>query len=54
LFHGVEAVRKIALPDAGARVVTSMPLWIHIAYLVVMIAVGIVVGSRTLDRRLRP
>ncbi|HZD22811.1 MAG TPA: ABC transporter permease, partial [Acidimicrobiia bacterium] len=54
LFHGVEAVRKIALPDAGAGVVTSMPLWIHIAYLVVMIAVGIVVGSRTLDRRLRP
>lgn len=54
LFHGVEAVRKIALPDAGAGVVTSMPLWIHLSYLVAMIAIGVIVGTRTLDRRLRP
>ncbi len=54
LFHGVELVRKIALPDAGSDVVTSIPMWIHIVYLVVMAVVGVVLGARFFDRKLRP
>lgn len=54
LFHGVELVRKIALPDAGAEIVTTMPIWIHVAYLVVMTAIGLLLSARLLDRRIRP
>lgn len=54
LFHGVEAVRKIALPDAGTEIVTSMPLWIHLAYLLGMITIGIFFAIRNFDRKLRP
>jgi lipooligosaccharide transport system permease protein len=54
LFHGVELVRKIALPDAGPGVVTTLPLWVHIAYLTVMALIGIVLSARLLDRKLRP
>lgn len=53
LFHGVEAVRKIALPNVDASIVTSMPLWLHIAYLVVMSVVGVYLSVRFLDRRIR-
>lgn len=54
LFHGVELVRKVALPDADASVVTAMPMWIHVAYLVTMAAIGLVLSARWLDRRLKP
>lgn len=54
LFHGVEAVRKLALPTADAGVVSAMPLWIHFGYLVVMAALGIYFGAILLSRRLRP
>jgi lipooligosaccharide transport system permease protein len=54
LFHGVELVRKIALPGVDASVVTSIPIWVHVAYLIVMTAIGIVLAARFLDRRLRP
>lgn len=54
LFHGVELVRKIALPDIDPSVVSSMPLWIHLAYLVAMTALGIYFGSKYLSRKLRP
>lgn len=54
LFHGVELVRKVALPEADSTIVTSLPVWVHIAYLTVMTTVGIVLASRWLDRRLRP
>ena len=54
LFHGVELVRKIALPDVGADVVSSMPIWAHVAYLVVMGVIGTLLAGRFLDRRLRP
>ncbi|HIE21854.1 MAG TPA: ABC transporter [Acidimicrobiia bacterium] len=54
LFHGVEMVRKIALPGVGAPVVTALPLWVHLVYLLVMTAVGLVLAVRFLDRRLRP
>lgn len=54
LFHGVELVRKVALPGADATVVTPMPVWIHIAYLVAMAGIGLVLSARWLDRRLKP
>lgn len=54
LFHGVELVRKVALPGVDTTVVTALPAWVHLAYLVVMTAVGIFLASRFLDRRLRP
>jgi lipooligosaccharide transport system permease protein len=54
LFHGVELVRKVALPGADASVVTAMPMWIHVAYLTAMAAIGLVLSARWLDRRLKP
>ncbi|MFO7300734.1 MAG: ABC transporter permease [Actinomycetes bacterium] len=54
LFHGVELVRKIALPGLSSTAVTALPVWVHLAYLVVMAAVGTVLAARFLDRRLRP
>lgn len=54
LFHGVELVRKIALPDIDASVATELPLWVHFAYLVVMTATGLVLSARFLTRRLKP
>jgi lipooligosaccharide transport system permease protein len=54
LFHGVELVRKIALPEVDSSVVTSLPIWVHVAYLLVMTAIGLVLASRFLDRRLKP
>jgi len=54
LFHGVELVRKIALPGAGPEVLTSTPIWVHVAYLVVMALIGTLLAARFLDRRLRP
>jgi lipooligosaccharide transport system permease protein len=54
LFHGVELVRKIALPGGGGDAVSQAPLWVHFGYLTVMTAIGVVLGIRLLDRRLRP
>jgi lipooligosaccharide transport system permease protein len=54
LFHGVELVRKIALPGAAPGVVTSTPMWVHVAYLTVMTLIGVFLAARFLDRRLRP
>jgi lipooligosaccharide transport system permease protein len=54
LFHGVELVRKIALPGVGEPVVTSIPIWVHVTYLTLMTVIGLVLASRWLDKRLRP
>jgi lipooligosaccharide transport system permease protein len=54
LFHGVELVRKIALPAADASIVTGVPIWASVLYLSVMMAIGIYLSVRFLDRRLRP
>ena len=54
LFHGVELVRKIALPAADASIVTSLPLWVHAGYLLAMAAIGLFLSIRWLDRRIRP
>jgi hypothetical protein len=50
----VELVRKIALPDVDASVVTDLPIWVHLAYLTTMTAVGLLLSSRLLERRLKP
>ncbi len=54
LFHGVELVRKVSIPGVGEPVVTSIPIWVHVAYLVAMTAIGMVLAARWLDRRIRP
>ena len=54
LFHGVELVRKIALPDVDASAVTNISVWVHVTYLVVMTGLGLFLASRHLGRRLRP
>lgn len=54
LFHGVELVRKVALPDIDPSLISAMPMWVHVAYLLAMTAIGIVLGSRFLGRRLMP
>ncbi len=54
LFHGVEAARKIALPDVGEDLISSAPVWVHFAYLIVFAAVAMFLAARLLDRRLRP
>lgn len=54
LFHGVELVRKIALPEATDQIVTPMPMWIHVTYLLAMAAAGVYLSIRFLDRRIRP
>jgi len=54
LFHGVELVRKIALPTADSSIVTSVPIWVSLAYLLAMLVIGIYLSVRLLDRRLRP
>jgi lipooligosaccharide transport system permease protein len=53
LFHGVELVRKIAIPGLDQSVITSVPIWVHVAYLVTMTTLGLVLSARWLDRRLR-
>jgi len=53
LFHGVELVRKIALPGVNGSIVTSLPLWVHLAYLIVMAAAGLYLSIRLLDKRIR-
>jgi lipooligosaccharide transport system permease protein len=53
LFHGVELVRKIALPGVDASIVTDLPLWAHFAYLLVMAVVGLYLSVRLLDKRIR-
>lgn len=53
LFHGVELVRKIALPEA-TEIVTGMSMWIHLAYLLAMTTIGIYFSIRLLDERIRP
>jgi lipooligosaccharide transport system permease protein len=54
LFHGVELVRKIAIPGIGSDMITAVPVGVHFAYLVVMAVIGLLLSSRLLDRKLRP
>jgi lipooligosaccharide transport system permease protein len=54
LFHGVELVRKIALPNADSSIVTTLPAWMDVAYLTVMAAAGTFLAARWLGERLQP
>lgn len=53
LFHGVELVRKVALPGVDESVITSTPIWVHLAYLVALTAVSLYFAARWLDKRLK-
>jgi lipooligosaccharide transport system permease protein len=53
LFHGVEMVRKLALPELVPPVVSSLPLWAHAGYLVAMTALGWYLSVRFLTRRVK-
>lgn len=53
LFHGVELVRKFALPGVDASIITSIPGWVHFGYLLVMAALGMYWSIRLLDKRIR-
>lgn len=54
LFHGVELVRKLALPGSVPPVVSTIPMWVHLAYLLILASVSWVLAVRFLDRRLKP
>jgi len=54
LFHGVELVRKVVLVGAEAPLVSSIPMWSHLGYLLAMTAAGVGLSIRFLDRRIRP
>lgn len=55
LFQGVELVRKLVLPELdGTNVVSTLPMWFHVVYLVTLTVIGTVLAIRFLDRRLRP
>jgi lipooligosaccharide transport system permease protein len=53
LFHGVELVRKFALPGADGSIITSIPTWVHFVYLLAMAIVGLYLSIRLLDKRIR-
>lgn len=53
LFHAVELVRKLALPEVGAPVVSSIPMWIHLGYLLVLTVAGWLLAIRFLRQRLK-
>lgn len=53
LFHAVELVRKLALPQVAPPVVSTIPLWVHLAYLVVMTAAAWLLAIHFLRRRLK-
>ena len=53
LFHGVELVRKFALPGVDETIVTGIPIWVHFAYLTLMAAIGVYFSIRLLDKRIR-
>jgi lipooligosaccharide transport system permease protein len=54
LFHGVELVRKFALPGVDESIVTAVPAWVHFAYLLVMAVAGLYLSMRLLNKRIRP
>ena len=54
LFHGVELVRKIALPGIDESVITTIPIAVHFGYLLVMLVLGVFLAARFLGRRLGP
>lgn len=53
LFHGVELVRKLALPGVEPPVVSTIPLWVHAAYLVAMTTIAWLLAINWLARRLK-
>lgn len=54
LWHGVELVRKLTIPDITEPIVSDMSMWIHTFYLIGLVAAGIYFATRLMDRRLKP
>ena len=52
LYHGVDLVRKLVLSDLEAPLVSSTSMWVHLAYLVVVLVIGTALAVRFLDRKL--
>lgn len=53
LFHAVELVRKVALPEVGPPVVSSISVWVHVTYLGVITAGAWLLAIRFLETRLK-
>ncbi len=53
LYHGVELVRRLALPALEAPMVGTIALPIHAVYLVAMLGLGWWLAVRRLDSRIR-
>jgi lipooligosaccharide transport system permease protein len=54
LWHGVELVRKLTLPDATDPVVSDMSMWVHVGFLVALVVAGLALAIRLMERRLKP
>lgn len=52
LYQGVELTRKVALPDVAPPSISTMPMWIHVVYLVVMLVAGGMWAAKRLEHRL--
>ena len=52
LYQGVELTRKLVLPGASPPTVSATPAWVHVGYLVVMLAAGWWWAARRLRGRL--
>lgn len=53
LYHGVELVRKLVMSDLEAPLVSTTPMWVHLAYLLVLFVIGTALAVHYLDRKLR-
>lgn len=53
LYHGVELVRKLVLTNPEAPLVSGTSMWVHVAYLLVLLAIGTALAVRFLDKKLR-
>lgn len=52
LYHGVELTRKISLPELAPPGVSTIPMWVHAVYLLVMLVGGSMWAARRLEARL--
>lgn len=52
LYHGVELTRKVALGGIGPPATSTMPVAVHVVYLVALLVVGVMWAARRLRARL--
>ena len=46
-------MRKVALPGVDGSIVTGLPMWVHVTYLLVMALAGLYLSIKLLDKRVR-